>query len=67
MFCFLLYSERALDLVLLLQNTFSNGVLWQGVSGQKLNKLEKSSSVVIPLEAIPVKPGLQVFINFVFT
>lgn len=51
--------ERALDLVLTLHNTFTNGILWQGVSGQKLNKLEKNTFVVIPLEAIPVRPGLQ--------
>lgn len=51
--------ERALDLVISLHNNFNNGILWQGVSGQKLNKLEKNSFVVIPLEAIPVRPGLQ--------
>ncbi|KFM59608.1 hypothetical protein X975_24184, partial [Stegodyphus mimosarum] len=51
--------ERALDLVLTLHNSFSNGILWQGVSGQKLNKLEKNTFTLIPLEATAVRPGLQ--------
>ncbi|XP_054721599.1 trafficking protein particle complex subunit 13-like [Uloborus diversus] len=51
--------DRTLDLVFSLHNKFSNGVLWQGVSGQKLNKLEKGTSVELHLEAVAVRSGIQ--------
>ncbi|GIX87599.1 trafficking protein particle complex subunit 13 [Caerostris extrusa] len=51
--------DRALDLLFTLRNSFSNGILWHGISGQKFNNIEKGSFVSVSLEAIPVKPGLQ--------
>ncbi|KAG8181663.1 hypothetical protein JTE90_009825 [Oedothorax gibbosus] len=51
--------DRSLDLLLSLKNSFSNGILWHGISGQKFNNLEKGAFVTVSLEAIPVRPGLQ--------
>ncbi|GFY76831.1 trafficking protein particle complex subunit 13 [Trichonephila inaurata madagascariensis] len=51
--------DRSLDLLFTLRNSFSNGILWHGISGQKFNNVEKGSSVTVSLEAIPVRPGLQ--------
>uniref|UniRef100_A0A2L2YC36 Trafficking protein particle complex subunit 13 n=1 Tax=Parasteatoda tepidariorum TaxID=114398 RepID=A0A2L2YC36_PARTP len=51
--------DRALDLLLTLNNSFTNGILWHGISGQKITNLEKGSCVYVSLEAIAVRPGLQ--------
>lgn len=52
--------DRRLNLTLRLNNTFSNGLLWQGVSGHQLGELLPHSSILLNLEAIPIKTGLLV-------
>uniref|UniRef100_A0A2R5L579 Trafficking protein particle complex subunit 13 n=1 Tax=Ornithodoros turicata TaxID=34597 RepID=A0A2R5L579_9ACAR len=51
--------QRTVDLYLMLDNTVSPGILWQGLSGQNLGKLEPQCSLQINLEAVPFRTGLQ--------
>ncbi|KAL3211298.1 hypothetical protein MRX96_036527 [Rhipicephalus microplus] len=51
--------QRTMDLVLALENLPSSGLLWQGMSGQSLGKLEPQATVRITLEAVPFRTGLQ--------
>ncbi|KAH6941572.1 hypothetical protein HPB50_020462 [Hyalomma asiaticum] len=51
--------QRTMDLVLVLENLPSSGLLWQGMSGQSLGKLEPQATVRIRLEAVPFRTGLQ--------
>lgn len=51
--------QRTMDLVLILDNQASSGLLWQGMSGQSLGKLEPQTSVRVVLEAVPFRTGLQ--------
>lgn len=51
--------QRTVDLYLMLDNAASPGILWQGLSGKNLGKLEPQSTVQINLEAVPFRTGLQ--------
>ncbi|CAN8028429.1 unnamed protein product [Ixodes persulcatus] len=51
--------QRTMDLVLMLDNSATSGLLWQGTSGQSLGKLEPQTSLRIKLEAVPFRTGLQ--------
>lgn len=51
--------QRTMDLVLVLENVPTSGLLWQGTSGQSLGKLEPHATVRIKLEAVPFRTGLQ--------
>jgi hypothetical protein len=51
-------SERTMDLMLTLQNSPSSGLLWSGVSGRQLGKLEPSANVLLRLNVIAITTGL---------
>lgn len=51
--------QRTMDLVLMLDNSATSGLLWQGTSGQSLGKLEPQTSLKLKLEAVPFRTGLQ--------
>lgn len=51
-----------MDLTLSLQNTPGAGLLWCGISGKQIGKLEPKAAVVIDFSLLATKPGLQVTI-----
>lgn len=55
-----IFSERTMDLTLVLENRIPSGILWCGISGRQLGKLPSSESIDLPLTLITTAPGLQV-------
>ena len=53
-------SDRAMDLTLSLQNSPGAGLLWCGISGKQIGRLEPKAAVVIDFNLLATKPGLQV-------
>ncbi|XP_069668809.1 trafficking protein particle complex subunit 13 isoform X2 [Periplaneta americana] len=51
--------ERSMDLVLALESAPSSGLVWSGVSGRQMGKLEPGASVYLPLCMVALSPGLQ--------
>ncbi|KAG1703675.1 Trafficking protein particle complex subunit 13 [Nymphon striatum] len=51
--------ERAMDLMLILDNTQNPNLVWTGISGKQLGKLEPHASSLIDLELLPIEAGLQ--------
>jgi hypothetical protein len=49
-----------MDLVLSLETTPSSGLVWSGVSGRQMGKLEPGASIHLPLCMVPLATGLQV-------
>lgn len=54
------YSEREMDLTLVLQNDLNSGLLWSGLSGRKLGLLPPNECMDLSLTLITTVPGLQV-------
>ena len=44
--------------------TCSPGLLWCGISGRQLGKVEPNSSIVLDLKMIALQPGLQVRLRY---
>ena len=44
--------------------TCSPGLLWCGISGRQLGKVEPNSSLVLDLKMIALQPGLQVRLRY---
>ncbi|XP_049831882.1 trafficking protein particle complex subunit 13 isoform X1 [Schistocerca gregaria] len=51
--------ERSMDLVLGLESSAASGLVWSGVSGRQMGKLEPGASVYFSLCLVPTTPGLQ--------
>ncbi|XP_046361580.1 trafficking protein particle complex subunit 13-like isoform X3 [Haliotis rufescens] len=51
--------ERTMDLTLALQNQGVTGLMWCGISGKQLGKLQQNDSMDIPLTMLATIPGLQ--------
>jgi hypothetical protein len=51
-----------MDLVLALEPAPSSGLVWSGVSGRQIGKLEPGASTNLPLCMVPLAAGLQVCI-----
>jgi hypothetical protein len=49
-----------MDLVLGLEPTPASGLVWSGVSGRKMGKLDPGASLVLTLCLVPLTAGLQV-------
>lgn len=49
-----------MDLVLVMQNASNAGLLWCGISGREMGKLQPNSAKVIDLSMIAISAGLQV-------
>jgi hypothetical protein len=56
-----------MDLVLALEPIPSSGLVWSGVSGRQMGKLEPGASIRIPLCMVPLASGLQVCIAAIIT
>lgn len=51
--------ERSMDLLLSLETPPSSGLVWSGVSGRQMGKLEPGASIHLPLCMVPLASGLQ--------
>ncbi|PNF19837.1 Trafficking protein particle complex subunit 13 [Cryptotermes secundus] len=51
--------ERSMDLLLSLETPPSSGLVWSGVSGRQMGKLEPGASIHLPLCMVPLATGLQ--------
>lgn len=49
-----------MDLTLVLQNNNNAGLLWCGISGKQVGKLEPNASLTLDLSMIAIRSGLQV-------
>ena len=58
--CAYVRSERTMDLMLQLHNNMTSGILWSGVSGRQLGKLEPCASTMLNLSVIAIRTGLLV-------
>jgi trafficking protein particle complex subunit 13 len=58
--CVCTSSERTMDLMLILKNNISSGVLWTGISNKQLGKLEPCASTTLHLSIVAVRTGLLV-------
>ena len=58
----MLNSERTMDLMLLLNNNSSSddGILWCGLSGRSIGKLDSCNAISLQLSIVAVKTGLLV-------
>ena len=63
--CLCHFSEREMELTMVLQNDMNTGLLWCGLSGKKLGTLPPNESLDIPLNLIATSPGLQVGLHIV--
>lgn len=56
------YSDRVLDMTLWLEDSAASnaGLMWSGVSGRPLSRLDPGASILLNLCLIPLAAGLQV-------
>ncbi|CAM1306848.1 TRAPPC13 (predicted) [Pycnogonum litorale] len=52
--------DRAMDLILMLDSSHNSGLIWTGVSGKPIGKLEPHCSSGLQLDLVPTETGLQV-------
>lgn len=54
-----MFSERPVELSLVLDIRTKPAVLWTGISNRPLEKIDPNHSIEICLKLVPIMPGLQ--------